>query len=778
MARLAAEVAANFDHSDMRIKRFVSVKNIGRLVDCKQKGPELNRYNLFFAENGAGKTTLCAVLRSLKTGGHEHVTGRTTMPISGDPEVTIKLDSHNAIYKERSWSSPVPGIEIFDTDFVAKNVHAGEYVGRSHRTNLLRVITGETGVNLAKRVDDLDKSIRAKNSQIDNTRKTLLSHLPKDLDLKRFIELEADVDIDDKIVERKVALEAAREAERIKTHRGFSEVAVPDFPAEFGDVLSKKLDDVAADAETRLRNQIDRHGMHERGESWISQGLDYISDDACPFCGQSTKGLDLIGVYKQFFSESYAALVREVKAIAAVIDNALGEATLAGLSAEVAKNESGFEFWEQFETIDIDDIDYENDVAVPLRRLRKEAKSLVERKLENPSADIDPGQKLDLLKSNYESTVKLIHAYNKKIIEANRKVSKQKQAIEKVDPVSIGKEIKDLELIKLRHSPNVRQICTEYKNQMSEKARLDKEKANAKQTLDSHTDERIRGYEDATNKILKGFGAGFLIANSKKSYVGGTPSSVYQPLINECPVDLGDEKTPPGQPSFRTALSAGDKSTLALAFFLARIENDPHKADRIVVFDDPFSSLDRSRRERTAELLKKYGGKCAQLLVFSHEPSFLKLVYDKLPQNEVHSLQLFHVPNNTTTIEEWDVERETQNVYVKDLADLELHLSDGNGKKIDIVRKIRPVLEGHLRRCFSSRCRFSDNEGLGSMIKKIQKSPDDHPMHAMIEELEDINSYSKKYHHDDGYGNDNDVVIDSAELRSYVSRTVSIVRGR
>jgi len=51
----------------MPIKKFLSVKNVGRLVSCTQKGPELNRYNLFFAENGRGKTTLCAVRTTFTT---------------------------------------------------------------------------------------------------------------------------------------------------------------------------------------------------------------------------------------------------------------------------------------------------------------------------------------------------------------------------------------------------------------------------------------------------------------------------------------------------------------------------------------------------------------------------------------------------------------------------------------------------------------------------------------------------------------------------------------
>jgi wobble nucleotide-excising tRNase len=46
-------------------------------------------------------------------------------------------------------------------------------------------------------------------------------------------------------------------------------------------------------------------------------------------------------------------------------------------------------------------------------------------------------------------------------------------------------------------------------------------------------------------------------------------------------------------PSFRNTLSAGDRNALALAFFFASLERDPQRAQKIVVIDDPISSLDR-----------------------------------------------------------------------------------------------------------------------------------------------------------------------------------------
>jgi wobble nucleotide-excising tRNase len=107
----------------------------------------------------------------------------------------------------------------------------------------------------------------------------------------------------------------------------------------------------------------------------------------------------------------------------------------------------------------------------------------------------------------------------------------------------------------------------------------------------------IGRYEQTINQLLDDFHAGFRITGTKHDYLGGVAGSSYQILINNKPVDLGDSETPIDKPSFRNTLSAGDKSTLALAFFLAQLAQDPDKAKKIVIFDDPFNSQDSFRKD-------------------------------------------------------------------------------------------------------------------------------------------------------------------------------------
>jgi hypothetical protein len=78
----------------MPLKKIISIKSVGRLVNCEQKGPEFNKYNVIFAENGRGETTLCAVLRSLQTGEHQHCTERKTIaPVAAEPSAAVRLSS-------------------------------------------------------------------------------------------------------------------------------------------------------------------------------------------------------------------------------------------------------------------------------------------------------------------------------------------------------------------------------------------------------------------------------------------------------------------------------------------------------------------------------------------------------------------------------------------------------------------------------------------------------------------------------------------------------------
>jgi wobble nucleotide-excising tRNase len=334
----------------------------------------------------------------------------------------------------------------------------------------------------------------------------------------------------------------------------------------------------------------------------------------------------------------------------------------------------------------------------------------------------------------------------------------------------------DLEAKKKRFEPDVVRGCNEYKQVVNEKAALDQQKITAKESLDQHCLQILQTYESSINTYLDQFNAGFKITNSRYSYSGGTPSSLYQIEINNSTVDLGDSRTQPGTPSFKTTLSSGDRSALALAFFLAALKQDADIGNKIVVLDDPFTSQDRFRRICTQQLIRQLAGTAKQVIVLSHDPHFLKLVWEGYPPANINVLQLCRTGENTI-IKEWDIEAETQSTYMKNYSTLLDFYRERNGTAINVVRSIRPFLEGMLRSHFPGN--FQPNEWLGDFIGKIRIAPITEGLsHAQAElpEFEAINNYSKKYHHDQNPNADSEILSED-ELHGFVKRTLRLVGG-
>ena len=164
---------------------------------------------------------------------------------------------------------------------------------------------------------------------------------------------------------------------------------------------------------------------------------------------------------------------------------------------------------------------------------------------------------------------------------------------------------------------------------MQDKAVIDAQKDTVRAQLNTHTATVATPYQTRINELLDDFNAGFTIDHTQHSYTGGVATLSYQLVINKKAVDVGIGNTPHSQPSFRNTLSAGDRSTLALAFFIAHLERDSNLAQTIVVFDDPFNSQDAFRRKQTVHEIMKIGRKCAQVIVLSHDPTFLKQIWEK-----------------------------------------------------------------------------------------------------------------------------------------------------
>src|SRR5262249_15807120 len=162
---------------------------------------------------------------------------------------------------------------------------------------------------------------------------------------------------------------------------------------------------------------------------------------------------------------------------------------------------------------------------------------------------------------------------------------------------------------------------------------------------------------------LERINASFRITTLTHTYRGGPPSTSYQIIINQNAIDLGDPQTPLDRPSFKNTLSGGDRTTLALAFFFAQLEQDANRTNKVVVFDEPFGRMDGLRRNHTVNQIYRCGQSSAQVVVLSHDPAFLHLLWTRIAPADRKSLTFARIGEENTTIAEWDIERAVQARY-------------------------------------------------------------------------------------------------------------------
>ena len=761
------------------IEKFISIKNIGKFRDCISRGDvTFRKLTLIFAENGRGKTTLCAILRSLKTGQPEYISERKTLGTDGSAAVQMRVAGRNFAFTNDAWPSTLPDIAIFDSAFIHDNVYAGDYVDHEHKKNLYHVIVGEQGVRLSRQIEDLDTQIRDANTKIKTAKDSVSRMLPNGTPLETYIAWMPIQDIETRIQQKNAEItnrqRILHKATEIRTKGLLAKIQLPSLPSDFLTVLSKQLDDIAANAEDRVRGQVQAHRMGHHGEIWLSQGFAFIAGDKCPFCGQAIGGNALIAAYRSHFSDAYNELKKEVAQLSQRVTNAIGDASLNDAQQSVSNNLTLIEFWRQFGEVAVNAIDFA-DVRVKYSDLHNSAVALAQRKQQTPTEPVQSGIDFEAALGAVKGLQESVEGYNAAVDAANKLIVEQKSGVQHGTDINVLKgDLKDLEAKRKRFTSDAVKACQEYKNALAAKTGFEQQKANAKEQLDQHCHQILQAYQASINSYLDQFSAGFRITNSRHLYTGGSPSSFYQIEINNTAVDLGDARTQPGTPCFKSTLSSGDRSALALAFFLAAIMQDASIGNKIVVLYDPFTSQDRFRRTCTQQLIRQLAGKAEQVVLLSHDPSFLDLVWRGYPDTDIKVLQLRR-DANTTTIGEWDIEVETRSTYMMNYHALLQYYRDVKGTPLDVARSIRPFLEGLLRARFPGH--FQPDEWLGDMTHKIRSATDtDGLQHAKADltELEAIKDYSKKYHHDQNRNADSEP-LSVDELHGFVKRTLRMV---
>ncbi|MGH2360036.1 MAG: AAA family ATPase, partial [bacterium] len=725
------------------LRKIIFVKNVGRFrSSASTPNPQLARHTLIFGANGFGKTTLCAILRSLQSGDSSHIAGRKTLGATADPSVDLLVDGGNAQFQNGEWTKQIPELAVFDGTFIAENVHSGDVVDVDHRRGLYRVIIGGEGVALAIEEEKLAGESRAKAGEIRDAEAALTQFMAAGMKSHDFLNLRADPAIDERIAEQRRTLEAAREASQIKVRAALKEIVAPVLPAPVAAVLGKSLDGIAADAEARIAAHLTGHGMTDHGQAWLAEGMRHTTDDTCPFCGRPLEGLALVQAYRAVFSDAYTTLKTEVLTLRRNIDDAFGDREAGAVETQIEQNRGGADFWGRYCTLDLVALTAQAGLAGAMRQVCRAAVALLDRKVGAPLEVIAADAIFTEAVAAYGQSVEALEGYNTGVKAANVAIEVRRASTGTADVKTAEAELARLRAIKTRHGPQAVVACAKYSELLKEKGEIEQAKVGVRAKLDAHTEKVIKPYELRINDYLERFNAGFRIGRTKHAYAGGQVSSTYQIVINKTAVELGDANTPAVKPRFGNTLSAGDRSTLALAFFLAHLDHDSARASRIVVFDDPFTSQDSFRRQWTVHEIKRTGLACAQVIVLSHDAGFLRQVWEKCPPDQRVALQIADQGEHGCKIVGFDLDDACRGRAASEMDDLMTYQASDAGKPRDMVKKIRIVLETYCRATYPAQ--FTGDDNLGDIGGKIRAGGEAHPAWGIHDQLDVINDYSAK----------------------------------
>ena len=469
-----------------------------------------------------------------------------------------------------------------------------------------------------------------------------------------------------------------------------------------------------------------------------------------------------------------------MKSAQSKIENGLSDSAVDILSNKVATNTARIEAWT--DQIDVSAPAFPTaKVLQVIRQARRKLLALISAKLQSPLEAVASQTDITSINNMMATVSKAVDDYNSATRLVIQSITAFKNGLKAEDLTVLQAQLKRLEATQKRQLPQVITAVSSYNVASAERKRLEAEKNSTRVQVDDLMKATLARYQTFINKLLESFGAEFRIAQLKPSYVGsGEPRTEYGLMIRNQQVKLGGREDLAIDHSFGTTLSEADKRTLAFAFFIARLRDEPNLADRIVLLDDPVSSLDQNRRRESIRVIAELAPKCQQLIVLSHDPHFLRDLkerFDNIKPAPIPTLlnAVKRVADGYSAFDSIDIEEVCSSDYYHHYH-LVTRFVEGrySGDTHSVAKALRPLLEGYYHRRFPSR--IPRRLMFGQIITMAQQATLPDPLSYLapiLGELAEINDYAGRFHHDASESESIQVV--DAELLGFARRTLNVI---
>jgi wobble nucleotide-excising tRNase len=770
------------------IKKFIKISGTGKFLDYNHNTPPANyrttdfeRLNLIYGENGSGKTTVSVILNSLK-GDNALLTRKRAFNRTFPQKVEVLTDATapKITFQNNVWDVHYPNIEIFDIHFITDNIYTGLEIQTSHKKNLFEIIFGARGIALKADIQSIKDRIQKGNQAIRETSEKIEIAIDRAYSANDFCNVLIDTNIDSKISAKEAQITTAKNYQIIVSKSSLTTLRTLAIPFDFqtaSEILIKSIDTISDEYLLKFKTHKEHLEMDGKEEEWLMQGFEAIKDETCPFCLRPfDESVEILEAYKQYFNEEYNNLLKSIEEIKEAIYNYNLEADFLEIENSISSNINLIEFWKTHipnpPTL-VSIIQQKDSFLAAYEKV----KEIFKKKSENPIQAQDTSV-LTEFKTVVEDFTEQITEFDATINSYNQLITSLKTSTQP-NLTALETDLKKLKAVKKRSDTTIDGYCTNLVTYKQAVINLNTDKDTKQGLLDTYSTTIFSNYSTKINLYLRAFAPYLEIRGLDSGYVGSSkePMIKYALHINGNEIWQDDNIA---HPTFKYSLSEGDKSALALAFFLTKLELDTNIQDKIIVFDDPVSSFDLNRKSTTINKLLYFGQKAKQLFVLTHNIIFAGEFWKSANQISLRSqCSKIEFLGNSSCIVEFYIDNETLSSVLKDSTAIKNYLVNGcvtDQERRNIARCIRPALESYFHLKFFDLILPTD--WMGDFIAMVRTSTTTDPYNKLVgqvQEMTDINEYSKKYHHRHNTNADIEPIND-AELRNYCERTLNLIQ--
>lgn len=761
------------------INKVESLVSIGKFRNYQASGQvNFKKLTLIYGDNGGGKTTLTSVFRSLATNNPEIIRSRisTNHTTAQAAQITQSTTPTNIFYTfgTNGWTNQFPNIEIFDTHFVNDNIYSGFDFSDEHRKQLHQFVIGAQGVAIQNQIEQ-NKIDKINSRQTQRYIEVQLiqqvgNNLTTDL-INSFLTIPATqaTNIDQLIANAENALASASANTIIQTLQPLSSLSRITTGINFASIIADLQTTSQTIQNAILETLFSQHCQDLSAnalvepENWLQKGFAYVESKqaanepniSCPFCKQSIDGnSDILTAYASKFNTTFNELVQRLQTHLQSLQNFNLEATIQAINNVIKTNTSRIASWTTH---------LPNTVQPPVfniianeANLRTEFQNLVasvQQKIQNPTVAVAAAT-TTVFQTSGQSINTNIDNYNQNVATYNTAITAFRSGIQTVATAQL--EVDKLKRIKKRFETPIDTLCNQLTTERQRLRGLETAYTQLSQQQQAAATTFFNNYQTQINHYLGNvFRTPFRIDNVV--HVAPRGRATQSQIGYRLTIDGNDISFAPNQPfNAKECLSEGDKSTIALAFFLSKLDIDPNKQNKVLFFDDPLSSLDTNRRTYTIGIIKSLFQQLKQVVVLSHNEYFLHEVSKDIAASDKCTLRIAEdFAARASKIEVCDLDELVKIDYFRKIERLEVFRSSPDiNLKDTVLGWLRNVLEAHLRFKFYKEIRsMQGQQTFGRLISHLNNSSvafrDNINRVDIISKLNLINGVSWKSHHGD-----------------------------